>query len=647
MEIDKSIAPHRYFLHQLADAVEYVMNRKSLQFRIIMVSAGLVYAALVVAVWLLYREPGAPVVSGLPVIVPAAAVFIAACLFVLGRPAGAYRFDFSNSAVSDASLEAALKAIGGVPLKTLIGFLVCILAYLGCIFAFGTMLGLPSPGRTPLFLFLLSLGMLDAAFVFVLSDNLTTKTLLHSTLDHYPRQLREGRQRRKIFIIPTFMSLMSFMFAFSEAFLAIDRLGLAALDSASGAPLVVLGLAGVFFAIVLVLMTIWTGNTALIYRSVIAEVEQLSSTQKDLTGRISICSVDELGTISGMVNQFADGLATSIASLKEAQRRLNGLAEDLLRDAGNTAGAVSQISASTERVRQKAAFQSACVETSSSAIDDIARSIQSLEALIAEQTGSVTQASASIEQMIGNIASVTRSIDTMAEQFAELLAAAEEGRSLQAASRQRIEQIATRSEALLAANKVIATIASQTNLLAMNAAIEAAHAGEAGQGFSVVADEIRRLAETSAGQSKTIRSELAQVEKAIEDVVASSTASESSYVRVSERIGETDSLVREVQAAMIEQKEGSAQVLEALRSLNDITARVSASSAAMSSGNTTVVREIARVRDASAEIAGSMDEMAAGARGIAQSAKNVSDMAQGTRDTIRKMYDDVDCFKTA
>ncbi len=623
------------------------MNRKAAAFRIILACASVAYIALVTAVWFLFHELGAVSAQGFAVLPVAGGVFVAACFFLLGRSASAYRFDFSDATMAEPRLKEALAVIGGVPLKTLIGFLLLIIAYLGGIFVFGSAIGLPAAGRTPLFLFLLALGMLDGAFVFVLSDNLTTKTLLHSSLDHYPRDLRESRQRRKIFIIPTFMSLMSFMFAFSEAFLAIDRLGSAALEGASGAPLAVLGLAVVFFAIVLVLMIIWTANTALIYRSVIAEVEQLSSAQKDLTGRISICSVDELGSISGMVNLFTEGLAKSIASLKESQSQLNGLAEELLNDAGTTAGAVSQISTSTERVRQKAAFQSSCVEASSKAIDEIAASIQSLEKLISEQTGSVTQASASIEEMIGNIASVTRSIDTMAEQFAALLVAAEEGRTMQAVSRQRIEQIATRSEALLAANKVIATIASQTNLLAMNAAIEAAHAGEAGQGFSVVADEIRRLAETSAGQSKTIRTELALVEKAIEEVVASSSASESSYVRVSERIGETDSLVREVQAAMVEQKEGSAQVLEALRSLNDITARVSTSSMAMSSGNTTVVREIARVHEASAEIRRSMDEMAIGASGIAQSARNVSNMAQSTRDTIKRMYDDVDCFKTA
>jgi methyl-accepting chemotaxis protein len=623
------------------------MNRKAFAFRAIVAAAGIVYVAIVTAAFIFFRDPGQEISRPIAGVVLGGLVFILASSLVVGGAARAFRFDFSSQQEDPDAYRAAIDIIGAAPLKSLIRFILFILAYLAVLFALGNSIGLQAASRLPLFLFVFSLGMLDASFIFVLADNLVSRTLLSAHLVRYPAGLRELRQQRKIFIIPTFMCLMSFLFAFATAFLAIDRADKGSVGLSPGALFAVFGLSFVFFAIVIILVIIWSANTGLIYRSVIDQLEQLSSSEKDLTGRISIGSVDEFGLIAGMVNTFSEGLAKSMGDLKSAQGKLNGLGEELRNHAGDTASAVSQISASVGRVKEKAQFQSESVAESSSAVEEIAKNIESLEGLISDQAESIAQASSAIEEMIGNIGSVTKSIDTMADQFGTLITAAEDGRKTQAASRANVEQIATRSEALLEANKVISTIASKTNLLAMNAAIEAAHAGEAGRGFSVVADEIRRLAETSAGQSKTIRLELSQVQKAIEEVVASSKDSEASFVRVSERIGETDALVREIQRAMVEQKEGSAQVLDALRSMNDITYQVKTGSQEMGTGNTKVLEEIGRLRDATADIKTSMEEMAIGANGIAQSARKVSDMAEGTRDTIRGMDEAIGCFRTA
>jgi methyl-accepting chemotaxis protein len=619
---------------------------KALAFRSIVGIAGIVYVGLLCAAFAYARDPGVAVSRPLGAVAASGLAFILASSLALGRSAAFFGMDYRARQEDPEAFKAAIGSLGGAPLKSLVLFIAFILAYLVGLFSFGAQVGLQATLRLPLFFFCFSLGLLDAAFIFVLSDRLVSSALLDDRLVRYPAELRETRQQRKIFIIPTFMCLMSFLFAFSTAFLAIDRSGKAAMLS-GGALAAVFGLAFLYFLIVIVLVAIWNANTGLIYRSVIAQLEQLSSAEKDLTGRISIGSVDELGSIAGMVNVFCDGLAASMKSLKAAQAKLNELGEELRRNAGDTAGAVSQISSSAERVREKASVQSGSVAESSSAVEEIAKNIESLESLISDQAASVTEASASIEEMVGNIGAVTASIDKMADQFGELLEAADEGRRIQAASRVSIEQISARSEALLEANKAIAAIASKTNLLAMNAAIEAAHAGEAGRGFSVVADEIRLLAETSAGQSKTIRTELAQVQKSIVEVVSSSKDSENSFARVSERIGETDALVREVQQAMAEQKEGSAQVLEALRSMNEITSQVRSGSQEMSAGNKTVLEEIVRLRDATAEIADSIEEMSVGAKGIAAGATRVSEMATGTGDTIRWMDEAIGCFKTA
>jgi len=143
----------------------------------------------------------------------------------------------------------------------------------------------------------------------------------------------------------------------------------------------------------------------------------------------------------------------------------------------------------------------------------------------------------------------------------------------------------------------------------MNAAIEAAHAGDAGRGFSVVADEIRRLAETSANQSKTIQNEINQVQVAIDEMVLSSKGADESFTKVAKLISETESLVRESQQSMIEQRAGSGQILEALKSMNNITAEVQTASKEMSSGANTALVEIERLRDATIEIKEDIEQM--------------------------------------
>ena len=573
-------------------------------------------------------------------------LFLTASVLVLWRFSKWYRYDFSADQGKPEIHKAALKALGEVPLKSLIIFAVSLLLFLLLLFSLSGLIGLRASAHLPIFLLLLSTGLLDAAFMFVILDGLGTKTLLEHRLVNYPYDLREARQQRKNFIIPAFMTLMTFLFAFAIALLSIQSVEQRGGAFSSGSVLGVAALCCAFFVVTLALVAAWTSNTALIYRSVISQLEQLSLAEKDLRGRISISSVDELGTISGMVNSFCGGLSKSMGDLKSAQKSLSRLGEELRQSADDAAGAVVQISSNVGRVREKTQFQSASVAESSSAVEQIAKNIESMENLIADQASSVSEASASIEEMVANIGAVTASIDTMARHFATLIAAAEEGKTTQAKSRAHIEQIAVRSTTLLEANKVIAGIASKTNLLAMNAAIEAAHAGDAGRGFSVVADEIRLLAETSAGQSKTIRSELAQVQKAIEEVVVSSKGSEDSFARVAEKIGETDALVRELQQAMMEQKEGSRQVLEALKSMNEITSQVRSGSREMSAGNDTVLAEIGRLRDATADIKGSMDEMAIGASGISESASRVSSMARSTMETIGVMEKAIGCFKT-
>jgi methyl-accepting chemotaxis protein len=427
--------------------------------------------------------------------------------------------------------------------------------------------------------------------------------------------------------------------------LAIDQKA----SDAEGAVSSVIALLAILLAIG-VLVTV--ALSALIARSIARPLglaasgfRELAEGEADLTRTIAIGRNDEIGELVGDFNGFLAKLREVMANLKGAQSDLSGIGDRLGGSVDGTEAAVSQLNANLGGVRERGEHQSSSVEESSSAVSQIARNIASLDALIESQAASIAESSAAIEQMVGNIGSVTSSISRMAREFAELSGASEAGKATLALAVERIAQVAAQSRSLVEANEVIAAIASNTNLLAMNAAIEAAHAGEAGKGFSVVSDEIRRLAETASEQSKTIGGELNFILEAIGDIVVASKESEDAFSLVAGKIATTDLIVKEVNQAMTEQGEGSKQVLEALREMNDVTSQVKTGSSEMSEGNKAVLDEMARLRDSAFEVKDRVDAMTASAAEIDSNLSTVAEMARKTRETIARMEEAIGRFK--
>ena len=593
-----------------------------------------------------FRDATVPVMRILYITGGLGLFFVLANMMLVCRQARWLQHDFAAEQNDPGKYAASLKSMGAVPLKVFCSVAVNLLAYIILGLGVDLVLGAQRSQLLPRFGFFFSIAMLNGTILFVLADILVAKVLQEQELVMYPSALRENRQQLKGLIIPTGLVVLSLIFAISLTYLVF-----AINDSADASRRIntwglIIAATLVFFAFCETQLFLWSRSNGKIYQKIISQMEQLTSAEKDLGRRISICSVDEFATIAGMVNHFCGTLKQNMIEIKKSQTLLTAYGTDLDENASLSVAAVLQISANIERVKEKTQSQSASAVESSSAVEQISKNIESLDRLIGNQAASVTESSAAIEQMVGNIGSINTSIEKMATEFKDLSEAAREGNRSQEITGERISKITERSEALQEANQVIAKIASQTNLLAMNAAIEAAHAGNAGRGFSVVADEIRHLAETSAKESKNIKNALTQVKSAITDVVAASEASGTSYSRVTERINSTEELVRLIQQAMAEQQEGIKQLMEALREMNEITSQVRTGSQEMSAGSAMVLDEMGRLQASSMEIKENMDEMAAGSTEIADGTRKVSEIAEGTRATITHMGKTVEVFKT-
>jgi len=196
---------------------------------------------------------------------------------------------------------------------------------------------------------------------------------------------------------------------------------------------------------------------------------------------------------------------------------------------------------------------------------------EQLNGHVAEQAAAVSESSAAIEEMIANIQSVTSTLQKNTENVKELQDASEAGHTGLSGVVADIKEITRESESLMEINSVMQNIASQTNLLSMNAAIEAAHAGESGKGFAVVANEIRKLAESSAAQSKTISTVLKKIKSSIETITKSTEAVLRKFDAIDVGVKTVAGQDTNILNAMEEQGHGSKQILQAMGCLNEIT----------------------------------------------------------------------------
>jgi methyl-accepting chemotaxis protein len=403
----------------------------------------------------------------------------------------------------------------------------------------------------------------------------------------------------------------------------------------------------IFGVIVLVVLTI---IIFILSRTITAPLKSMEKVfhiigEGDFTPALPAHGKDEIGNISRTFNSTLEKIRKLIKTVGNQAASLSNIGSDLSSNMNQTAAAVNQITANIQSIKGRVINQSASVTETNATMEQVTVNINKLNGHVENQTKNVSQAASAIEEMVANIASVTDTLVKNGTNVKTLQDASEIGRNGLQTVASDIQEIARESEGLLQINAVMENIASQTNLLSMNAAIEAAHAGEAGKGFAVVAAEIRKLAESSSAQSKTISEVLKKIKSSIDKITKSTENVLNKFEAIDSSVKTVALQEENIRNAMEEQGQGSKQILNGIEQVTEITRNVKSGSEEMLEGAQQVIIESQNLEKATQEITSGMNEMASGADQINVAVNHVNEISGKNREGIDILVKEVAKFK--
>ncbi|ACH93534.1 methyl-accepting chemotaxis protein [Borrelia duttonii] len=402
----------------------------------------------------------------------------------------------------------------------------------------------------------------------------------------------------------------------------------------------------ILFIIVFILIMI-----IIIKKLIISKIEKLNNIipkvkEGDLTIKINSKGKDSISATINHFGYFIENLKNVINSLQGRVKLLKDNGDLLFNEINKAYDTITNSNRYIEKTQGEIEKQVEFISNTTNTIENLSKNIASLDNSIETQASSVEESSSAIEEMIGSIQSVTEITQKAAKSTEELKAFSDDGRKKQEEIIMQIKDIYKNSTRLQEANALISSIASQTNLLSMNAAIEASHAGEAGKGFAIVAEEIKDLAEQVTSQSESVAASINEIMDSINQTVKTSELTNKAFNQIFNSINLVVQVIEEINHTMQEQSIGSQEILKALNTMREITYEVKIGSNEMFRGNKEIINTVSGLGEINITVSNSMKGLKEEIKKLIEAIESIKTFGTTNSDHITKINTDTNQFKT-
>ena len=399
----------------------------------------------------------------------------------------------------------------------------------------------------------------------------------------------------------------------------------------------------ILFAVCFVIVYMLSRSLKSYFKRVSGVFEKIAS--GDLTGRLEVKRNDEIGSVIVNLNKALENNRSMVSALKNEAERMEAVSSTLSSNMEETSATVRQINGTVTSVKEKAISQAAGVTETSATVEQITGRLTRLFSDIETQSMHIESSVDAVTRIVNDTSEITKTLEESNELIKNVYAQTRVGKDGAKAANEVVTQISEKSTALFEASQIIQNIAGQTNLLAMNAAIEAAHAGESGKGFAVVASEIRKLAEESNAQGKRIGLVIKETSEIIYRLTEMGQKAEQSFVGVYDSVSQISEKEDSIVQAMRGQDTNGKNIIESMKKIHDITSEVKAGASEMLAGGKQIAIEMQKLSEITRDTTGSMNEIASGAGQITYAVEEVNEITRKNKMSIENLVNEVGKFR--